>query len=86
MSAIGAKPLQYQWKKNGSDITDPECTGDNTQILTIDSFSQAHEGHYSCIVSNSLQSVESETAHLTLGVLLITSFACTLIILSNCTH
>ena len=69
VSAIGAEPLQYQWKKDGAVITDLECTGVTTQILTIHTFSQNHEGNYSCIVSNSLQSVESKTAHLALGVL-----------------
>ena len=67
VSAIGAEPLQYQWKKDGAVITDPECTGATTQILTIHTFSQDHQGNYSCIVSNSLQSVESKAAHLTLG-------------------
>ena len=75
MSAIGAEPLQYQSKKDGADITDPECTGSTTQILTIHTFSQDHQGNYSCIVSNSLQSVESKTAHLALGVLAILNFA-----------
>ena len=69
MSAIGAKPLQYKWKKDGADITDPECTGATTQILTIHTFSRDHQGNYFCIVSNSLQSVESEAAHLALGTL-----------------
>ena len=67
VSAIGAEPLQYQWKKDGAVITDPECTGATTQILTIHTFSQDHQGNYSCIVGNSLQSVESKAAHLALG-------------------
>ena len=68
VSAIGAGPLQYQWKKDGADITDPGC-GATTQILTIHTFSQDHQGSYICIVSNSLQSVESKAANLALGTI-----------------
>jgi hypothetical protein len=67
MLAIGAEPLHYQWKMDGADITDPECTGVTTQILIIHTFSQNHQGSYTCIVNNSLQSVESKAAHLALG-------------------
>ena len=68
MSAIGAEPLLYKWKRNGEDITYPECTGINTPILTIHSFSQDHQGNYSCIVSNSQKSVSSGPANLALGM------------------
>jgi hypothetical protein len=67
ISAIGAEPLQYQWKKDGADITDPDCTGATTQILIIHTFSQDHQGSYTCIVSNSLQTVESDPAKLELS-------------------
>ena len=68
VSAIGAEPLQYKWTKNGNDITDPKCAGTNIPILTIHSFSQAHEGNYSCIVSNDHKTLPSEPANLALGM------------------
>ena len=66
--AVGVEPLHYKWKKNGEDITDSECTGTTSPTLTILSFSQAHEGNYSCIISNNQKSIESESANLTLGI------------------
>ena len=68
VSAIGAGPLQFKWTKNGKDITDPKCTGTNMPILTIHSFSQAHEGNYTCIVSNNHKTLPSEPATLALGM------------------
>ena len=67
VSAIGSEPLYYKWKKNGEGITDPECTGANTPTLTIDSFSNEHQGMYSCIVNNKQASIESNSANLSLG-------------------
>ena len=65
--AVGAEPLHYKWKKNREDITNPECTGTTSLTLTILSFSQAHVGNYSCIISNNQNSIESEPANLALG-------------------
>ena len=67
VSAVGLDPLRYRWKKNGEDITDDDITGTNTQTLNIHSFSQIHQGYYSCTVSSSQQSIQSEAANLTLG-------------------
>ena len=67
VSAIGSEPLHYKWKKNGEDITDPECTGINTPTLTIGSFSRYQQGNYFCIVNNSQKTVETEPANLALG-------------------
>ena len=66
--AVGAEPLHYKWKKNREDITDPECTRTTSPTLTILSFSQAHEGNYSCIISNKQKSIQSEPANLALGI------------------
>jgi hypothetical protein len=82
VSAIGADPLQYQWKKDGAVVSDPESTGTTTQILTIHTFSQNHQGSYTCIVSNGLQSVESKAAHLALGISINLIFQ-TLLVLYN---
>ena len=67
VSAIGSEPVHYKWKKNGEDITDPECTGVNTPTLTIGSFSRHHQGNYYCVVNNEQMFVESDPANLALG-------------------
>ena len=67
ISAVGSEPLYYKWKKNGEDITDPECTGVNTPILTIGSFSRHHQGNFICIVNNEQMSDKSDPANLALG-------------------
>ena len=68
LSAVGSEPLQYKWKKNGEDIIDPKCTGISTPILTIHSFSQDHQGNFSCIVSSNQKSIQSKHANLALGM------------------
>ena len=67
VSAIGAEPLRYKWKMNGEDITSPEFSGTNFPTLTIYTFSQTHQGNYTCVVSNNQKSVQSEAANLALG-------------------
>ena len=67
VSAIGLGSLSYKWKKDGQDITDPECTGVDTSNLTICSFSHEHVGSYMCIVSNHQMTVESNPAELESG-------------------
>ena len=69
--AVGAEPLHYKWKKNGEDITDPECTGTNLSTLTIHSFSDVHEGNYSCTIGNNEQCIHSEPANLALGIIML---------------
>ena len=69
VSAIGCGPLSYIWKKDGKHLLSfPECTGINTDTLTIQSFSHKHQGTYWCIVSDRQKSIESEPADLTLGL------------------
>jgi hypothetical protein len=46
--ASGATPLNYQWKKDGSDIF-----GANTSTFSISSLSASNPGSYSVLVSNS---------------------------------
>ena len=68
VSAVGYGPLSYVWKKDGKDISCPECTGINTDTLTISYFSHKHQGTYWCIVSDSQKTAKSEPANLTLGL------------------
>ena len=65
--AIGAGSLHYQWKKDGQNITDPDCIGVDTSNLRITSFSNAHVGMYTCTIKDDQMSEESHSAQLNLG-------------------
>ena len=67
VSAIGAGPLLYKWKRNGADIVDQDCIGVNESTLTIGSFIPEHEGDYSCEVEHNQMSVRSNIAKLELS-------------------
>ncbi|HEY6162945.1 MAG TPA: PQQ-dependent sugar dehydrogenase [Bacteroidia bacterium] len=60
VSSSGATPLNYQWKKNGVNIT-----GANSATYTISSAQVNDTGMYSVTVSNSYGSTTSHNAHLT---------------------
>jgi glucose/arabinose dehydrogenase len=60
VSASGATPLNYQWKKNGTNIS-----GANAASYTITNVQSSHAGQYSCSVSNSFGSATSNQATLT---------------------
>ncbi|MFL5731523.1 MAG: PQQ-dependent sugar dehydrogenase [Cytophagaceae bacterium] len=60
VSASGATPLSYQWKKNGVNIT-----GATAQTYTVASAQPADAGSYSVSVSNAFGSVLSNNASLT---------------------
>jgi hypothetical protein len=67
VSAVGHGPLSYVWKKDENDITHPECTGVNTNSLTITFFSSIHVGSYSCVIKDDDKSLTSQSANLTLS-------------------
>jgi PKD repeat protein len=54
ISAIGTKPLSYQWQKNGIHLT-----GANDTFFKVFSVTAGDTGMYSCIVSNSLGNTNS---------------------------
>jgi len=60
VTATGTAPLNYQWRKNGSNIS-----GANSSSYTITSADAADAGTYSVAVSNSAGSVTSNNATLT---------------------
>ena len=64
VSAIGPKPLTYRWKKDEAEISDDT----NIDKLIITSFSNKHQGSYSCIISGGQQSIETMSASLGLGI------------------
>ena len=67
VSAIGAGPLSYKWKRNGVDIVDHDCRGVNEPTLNIGSFILEHEGDYSCEVEHDQMSIRSNIAKLELS-------------------
>jgi len=66
VAVAGAPPLSYQWRKNGTNLTDgANRSGANARVLTLSNVAPADNGNYSVIVSNSLGSVPSADALLT---------------------
>lgn len=58
--AAGANPLTYQWRKNGSNLTDGgSISGSSTRILTLSNVQTNDAAGYSVVVSNSNGSVTS---------------------------
>ena len=70
VSAVGPQRLTYRWMKDGQELHSAEDTGK----LTIASFSSENQGNYLCIISSSLQSVESKPALLGLGTQQLTTW------------
>jgi pectate lyase len=60
VAAGGTAPFQYQWQKNGSDIT-----GANSDSLTLSNVQDGDAGSYSVVVSNAAGSANSAAAVLT---------------------
>ena len=55
VSASGPGTLSYAWKKDGDIITSenfPQCSGFDSDTLTISPFTILDEGNYSCVISN----------------------------------
>jgi uncharacterized repeat protein (TIGR03803 family) len=66
VTASGNQPLTYQWRENGTNLTDGGgISGSATTTLSLANVSVASSGTYSVIVSNSLFAVSSTNAVLT---------------------
>ncbi len=61
VSATGTAPLSYQWKKNGANISGANSSSYTVPAVTI----QDSGSTFCCVVSNSVGSVTSENATLT---------------------
>jgi len=61
ISASSSSTLTYQWKKNGTDIP-----GATSSTLTLNNVTASDTGTYSCVVTHSCGSVESQPATLTI--------------------
>ncbi|MGQ0829440.1 MAG: PQQ-dependent sugar dehydrogenase [Bacteroidota bacterium] len=62
VSASGATPLTYQWRKNGVNIT-----GATAASYTINNVQSSHAGQYSARVTNSFGNATSNNATLTVA-------------------
>jgi uncharacterized repeat protein (TIGR03803 family) len=63
VGAIGSPPLSYQWRANSTNLVDGgNIYGSATSTLAISNISEANAGNYSVIVSNSLGSITSSNA------------------------
>lgn len=66
VGATGSTPLSYQWKKNGSNLSDGgNISGATTATLTVSNVTTGDNGSYSCDVTNSCGTVASDSATLT---------------------
>ncbi len=59
LTAAGSEPLEYQWKKNGQNLT-----GQNSNTLKIAAAQHTDLGAYTCSVKNSLGSIETDFVQL----------------------
>lgn len=66
--AVGYGTLCYEWKKDGDVINYSECTGTETDALTISNFSHKHQGAYICVVNDGQKFTKSEPVNLILGM------------------
>ncbi|GEM_PF-1061375 len=75
ITATGPEPLGYEWKKDGTVLTDGgRISGATTPILRITAIQAGDIGQYHCIVSNVAGSVASQTVELRLlPTLVVTS-------------
>ena len=72
--ASGAEPLSFQWKKDGSDVSDSDLldtesiiAGSATAGLTVTNVQVSDAGEYSCEVSNEAGDATSDAVTLTVN-------------------
>jgi hypothetical protein len=66
VTATGSPPLSYRWRFNGTSLSDNvSISGSSTAALTINEAYGAHAGGYSVVIGNSVGSVTSQVATLT---------------------
>ncbi|HEY9172179.1 MAG TPA: immunoglobulin domain-containing protein [Verrucomicrobiae bacterium] len=66
VAAIGPAPLSYQWRFNGTNLTDtPRIIGVNSTLLTLRDLQLSDAGNYSVVVTNGAGAVTSSVAVLT---------------------
>jgi uncharacterized repeat protein (TIGR03803 family) len=66
VAVFGARPFFYHWQRNGTNLVDGgSVSGSTNRNLSLVNVSAADAGTYSVLVSNTLGSVISAPAHLT---------------------
>lgn len=66
VGATGSAPLSYRWRRNGVALVNGNgISGATTATLTIANVQDAHEGNYSVLVSNAVNTATSSNATLT---------------------
>ena len=66
VQVAGTAPFSYQWKLNGTALPlDPNIYGANTPQLTLSNLQPSQAGSYNVVIFNSVSSVESDGAQLT---------------------
>ncbi|MDB6123977.1 MAG: large protein [Pedosphaera sp.] len=69
VAVSGSAPFTYQWKKNGTNLTNVgNISGANTATLQVSSVALSDSGNYSVVVSNDLNSATSANAALSVVV------------------
>ncbi len=68
VTAVGTAPITYQWKKNGSNLSDDaKYSGTTTSSLTVSGIVTGDAGNYTVSITNSAGSADSSTAALTVA-------------------
>ena len=66
VTALGAPALNYQWQKNGANLTDGgNVSGSGTASLTLSNVQTADTASYTVVVTNAINSITSSPATLT---------------------
>jgi hypothetical protein len=69
VGATGSAPLTYQWRREGTNLTESaHFAGVNSWALTINNLTADDAGDYSVVVTNPLDEAVSQNAHLTVEV------------------
>jgi uncharacterized repeat protein (TIGR03803 family) len=65
VAALAARPMYYQWVKNGTNLFDAaNLVGSQNRILSLTNISPADAGSYSVVITNYIGSVTSSVATL----------------------
>jgi len=71
--ANGTGPLSYQWRRNGSNLSDGAgISGATTATLTLSNVQSAAAGNYDVVVSNASGTISSTIAVLTVNAVVVT--------------
>ncbi|MGC9331697.1 MAG: immunoglobulin domain-containing protein, partial [Bacteroidales bacterium] len=58
----GSEPIYYQWRRNGVDVEDINCSGTETSTLLIENITEGQSGTYTCYIWNECGDAVSDDA------------------------